>query len=380
MVRCMKHAWICGLIAGVWATASLAATWTVTTADFAEQSGELASLTGQSVDLKQEQQVRQYAWRDVAAVEQRGVRMVIDRTAFVLQTADGQRISGTPIALADDTLVWKNAALGAMRIPLQNVRGFCRASQSLPAAQGEDVVLLANRDELRGIVDRAEGGISVQQGERKTEVKWETIAAISLAQVAPPAADSRALSIRLADGSVFLAKQVQEEGVELWIQSTSRNDTRLPMAQVAAIANLAGRVTYLAQLSPNVQYTPQSPLTADPNQGIRIVESTPIGERIFRQVIALRPRCSVKYTSPCDGELHLAFACADSGPLTSIDVLVQINGANVADLKDFRSSQPTPPQTWPIAKGQTVEIRADFGKNFDVQDTLLLLQAALVAK
>jgi hypothetical protein len=359
---------------------AMAGPWTVTTADFTEESGDLASLTAQAVELRREPQPQQWPWRDVVSLEQRGVRTVVDRAALVLQTADGQRICGKPVTIADDNLVWSSNAIGEVRLPLQAVRGFARQGQEPPAAAGEDVVVLANRDELRGVVDRGEGGIVVQQGERKTEVKWENIAAISLAQVKGATSEAPRMSLRLTDGSVLAADQVQLEETEVKIQR-GKEQMRLPLAQVAGIANLGGRVTYLAQLKPQVvQYTPQSPLTADPSGGFRVMETARIGERVYSRVIALRPRCTVRYVAPLDGQLHLAFASADSGPLTDMDILVQVNGSTVAETKGFHAAQPTPSQSWPVSKGQTVEIRADFGKNLDVQDTLLLLDAAFVSR
>jgi hypothetical protein len=359
---------------------ALAGSWTLTTADFTEESGELASLTAQGVELRQEPQPRQWPWRDVVCLEQCGVQTAVNRAALVLVTTDGQRIFGKPVAIADDNLVWNSNAIGEVRLPLQSVRMFARQGQAMPAAPSEDVVVLANRDELRGVVDGTEGGIVVQQGDRKTEVKWENIAALSLAQVKGATSETPRMNLRLTDGSMLAADQVQVEGKDAKIQR-GKEQMRLPLAQVAGITNLGGRVTYLAHLKPEtVQYTPQSPLTADPAGGFRIMQTARIGDRVYPQVIALRPRCTVKYVAPMDGQLHLSFATADSGPLTDMDVLIQVNGSTVADTKGFHAAQPTPSQSWPLSKGQTVEIRADFGKNLDVQDTLLLLDAAFVSR
>jgi hypothetical protein len=360
------------------------AAWSVTTSDFAEISGDLKIMSGQGITLQREGQAPiDIPWDRIVQLRQLDPVVPNAPEPFILYLRDGQRLTGRPTALTDEKLTWRNPIFGPGTFALQNIRGWARADVPLPDSDGkEDMVILANRDELRGVVDAADSGIKLQQGANTASVAWDNIRAVTLADVGGSQPAPSRLRLRCTDGSVYLAQQAQSRAGKLELFSVLRQEAAIPLQSVLSIENHAGKVTFLSWLQPaELQYTPYvSFAPAQKPTGMRILEDQRIGEHSYANVVELRPRSALKYTSPADGMFHLRYAAGAAGELTDMAVRIAIGPKVLQEYPSVRSPIPSGPIEVAMNKGDTVTIEVDYGANFDAQDFLWLLEAAFITK
>ncbi len=364
----------------LFATTAMAQLWTVTLADFEQVDGIMQRISPEGVQLRGGNVI---AWDQIVALEQHAARPIQASEPYILFTRAGQRLLGSPLKMNAEQLTWKSSLIGEVSIPLEQVRGWGQVSSELPAGSGqEDVVLLNNGDVIRGIIEGAGGGISLLQGNATTEVKWDAIRAVSLAQIGQPPANNAALRLDITDGSVLLASAVTLEGDRLRIESAGRDYQRtIPAVQVMAIQNLAGRVRFWASLEPSgLNYTPYTRFSEDRPEGITTLDQVTVSNRIFRKVIQIRPRTVLAYSSPVDGKFHLRFAAGNPGKYTNMTLRIAVNGSLVQEISDIRTSDISAAIEAPVKAGDSVQLELDYGLNFDVQDYLWLLDAAFVAQ
>src|SRR5207245_2803605 len=89
------------------------------------------------------------------------------RGAYTLYLTSGDRVGGEPVALANDQITWRSPAAGDLTISVKDLRGLIKGQETPPQFdpnRTEDVVLLSNGDNVKGIVTGIEAGkISVKQ-------------------------------------------------------------------------------------------------------------------------------------------------------------------------------------------------------------------------
>lgn len=354
--------------------------WTALTADFQQHEGQLVAVSDQSVSLQADAQQRSFVWRELILLEQNVREWPNREDGFVLYTGDGQRLLGRPRSIANDQLLWRSELLGEMRLAMETISGLTRPHvAALPQAGDEDRVVLANGDELRGIVDAGEGGIALLQGAKTSEIRWDDIDSIALANVAQLAEAPQTMRIELADGSICSADALRMEQGTLHLVRGGE-DITVSMSSIRLILNPAGRARFLADISPQRwQYVPYLQPLDDKAGGIIRYEQIKLDHRVFRKVICLRPRTQVSWQVPMDGKLHLLLACHEPGERTDMSIRIWRDRALAYEQEHFRGGLAEQPLNLPVAKGQTVTLEADYAEHFDIQDELLLLQAAFVA-
>lgn len=363
----------------------LAQGWSVTTADFQRLEGELKAVDDAGLHVQSAAAERTLPWAQVVSAEQPGARLTLGGDPFVLVTRDGQRIVGTLSRFADEKLSWRNQLLGVLDLPIEEVAGIVQLpSETLPASAGhDDLIVLANGDQLRGIIEAdPEGGFVIQQGEKSAKVPWDSVKAVVLAQVGGVSRTEPAgqLRIRLTDGSACLASKLHRDGDQLHIQR-SAGELKLPLSTIVSIANEGGKVRFLAHLEPKEQrYAPYLQVGDQAPVARKVLEEVVVNGRTYRSVIQIRPRAVLSYSAPVEGKLHLRYACASPGEMTDMAVRVLVEGKPIHEKQGVTSASATEAVESAVANGATVTIELDYGRNFDVQDHLLLLEAAFVAK
>jgi hypothetical protein len=366
-----------------------AQTWSVTTADFQRIEGDLKAVDDAGVRVFSNASERTVPWEQLVAAEHPGVKRVGGADPFVVITRDGQRIVGVPVRFADDKLNWRSQMLGVLDLPIEDVAGVTQlAAEALPEKAGqEDLVVLVNGDQLRGIIEPdPEGGISVQQqgAATPTRVQWDNVKAVVLAQVGnaikPRPAEPGRLRVRLVDGSVCLANMLHLDADQLHVQRAT-GELRLPVETIVSVVNDGGKVHFLAGMKPKEsQYAPYMQISDQVPTALRVLDEVTADGRVYRGALQLRPKTSLVYTSNVDGRLHLRYACAHPGDLTDMAVKVLVNGTTVHEKQGVSSTTPSDAVEAPVKTGDTVTIEVGYGRNFDVQDWLLLLEAAFVAR
>lgn len=366
------------------ASFALGQVWTITSADFSQQDGTLERITPAAVALRTGKG-GEIPWSEIVTLEQKTLAAAASSAspdALALYTRDGQKLIGAPVGLAGEKLTWRSA-WGEFEIALDEVSGWSPANTAPPAASAnEDTVILPNGDAVRGIVEGSEKGLSVAQGTATTEVKWESVRGVSLAKIGDGRPVVAGLRIRLADGSVCLAKSAQLLGDgQLQVERTAGASLKLPLRIVQSIQNEGGRAQFMAWLKPaELRYTPFTQLSEEAPARSERIEQVVLDGRNYRDVIQLRPKTIFAVESPVDGNFHMRYACGKSGQFTDMDMKVSVGGSIIADKKHIRSAKPGGVIEASVKKGDMVRIEVDYGQNFDVQDFLWLLDAAFVAR
>lgn len=370
----------------LWAAVGLGQNWIVTTADFQRLDGELRVVDDAGIRVHGDGAERSLPWDQVVSAEQPNVKLASDGPRFVVITRDGQRITGAPVRFADEKLSWRNQLLGVLELPIEEVAGVVLAAgEALPAGGGqEDLVVLANGDQLRGIIESdPESGIAVQQQGTSTKVLWDNVKAIVLARVGgatKPAEAAGGLRIRLADGSICLAQKLHRDGEQLHIQRDA-GELKLPLGAIVSVENSGGKVHFLARMEPKEsRYAPYVQISDQQPAALKLLDEATVDGRIYRGVIQVRPKTTLTYGSDVDGKVHLRYACARPGEMTDMAVKVLVDGKVVHEKQGVTSAAAGDLVEAPVKVGDTVTIEVDYGRNFDVQDWLWLLEAAFVAK
>lgn len=115
---------------------------------------------------------------------------ILRRNRGLLHLRDGQRIPGVPAgrpAAAADAIAWVQTPVGAMEVPLEDIRLLVPTLERDPGpvelAEGDRVVL-ANGDRLDGFVDAITDQVAVVTGEgaeeRRVEVPIDRVVAVRL--------------------------------------------------------------------------------------------------------------------------------------------------------------------------------------------------------
>jgi len=362
------------------AALALGQVWTLTSADFTQIDGTLDGITPAAVELRNSKET-EILWPQIVTLEQRSLAATPQPESLVLYTRDGQRLIGAPVRLESEKLTWRSA-WGEFQIALDEVSAWSPANTPPPAASAnEDTVILPNGDVLRGIIEGSGEGLSVSQGTSKTEVKWESARGVSLAKIGDEPPAIAGLRIRLADGSVCLAKSLQLVDGELKAERASGAPLKLPLRIVQSIQNEAGRARFMAWLKPaELEYTPFTRFSEETPARWERLDHVVVDGRTYRDVIELRPKTIYMVASPVDGKFHLQYACGKAGQFTDMDLKVSVGKSVVAEVKGIRSAKPGLAIETAVKKGELVRLEVDYGQQLDVQDFLWLLDAAFIAR
>ncbi|MCH2160524.1 MAG: hypothetical protein MK085_01485 [Phycisphaerales bacterium] len=169
-------------------------------------------------------------WHDV--VRRSGERSEPNTTE--VHFVDGQVFPGNIIA-SGDQLQWRHKRLGEFKIDLDDIRSVRLIEGTVvPEALSSDVILLANGDQVEGLVMDLIDPLPIERAAEDgttsiVEVPLERVAAISL--VNPSAAPS-GIRTWLSDGTVFDAEKIQvgDDGYARFVRPKVSESRELEMA------------------------------------------------------------------------------------------------------------------------------------------------------
>ena len=374
----------CPLILGLLmllVSAANAQTSSILTADFQSSAGVLQAIEAGGITLRTEAgQTTRIPW-DQLVLWERPKPAKKGLSPFLLLGRDGRKLVGQPVNIANDKLTWSSDILGQIVIPIEQVKGIVRTGAVLPEqTANDDLVVMNNRDQLRGIIGQADAAnITLQKDANQSTLAWKDVQSVLLADVGASTAKPGKLRLQFVDGSVWLADSMT--GSPTQVQITS-GDTSLKISldALTSIENDAGRAIWLARLKPQeAQYAPFTRFSDLPTPPFLLLDQVTLQSRVYRNVIAIKPKCVLKYRAPAAGVFRLQYACDKPGAMTEMSLTILLGESRkVHEQKGIRSAIPGAPVTVEVAEGDIVTLQVGYGANLDVQDCLLLLDAAFV--
>ena len=240
--------------------------WSITTADF--QTHQAAALRGLGADGvrfvaagtdAQEQTIPldQFVSLQRAASDAAPTAT----TKFTLFLAGGDRLTGEPVRVANEQVTWHSPALGEITLPLQRLVSLVRGGDGEPAAPAEpasqDVARLANGDSVAGVAtDITADHVTIKTDAGAADVPLGSVTQLTFATVASHASTNAAgaFQVKLIDGSAVTVADAsidqQSLKIALGPKSSAQHQIDVPLAQISAIEQLNGPVTWLSSLTP----------------------------------------------------------------------------------------------------------------------------------
>ncbi|HVT81245.1 MAG TPA: hypothetical protein VHM90_11365, partial [Phycisphaerae bacterium] len=133
--------------------------WTLTTADFQSQRVDLQTISDNDITVagdSADAAARHIGFDKLLLLQRIDKPAPAAAGAFIVNLTGRDAVSGQPIGLDGENLLWMNPPLGKLSLPLKSVTSLHRsgAAESAPtgAPQTEDIVKLANGDSVHGII------------------------------------------------------------------------------------------------------------------------------------------------------------------------------------------------------------------------------------
>jgi len=362
--------------------------WSLTTADFKRQTVNLRALDDTGVKVIPFGQttqttipLEQFLQLDRAGSGNSSGQAL--RGDFALYLASGDRIGGRPVAIANDQVTWRSPAAGELSIPLASVRGIQRGQETpaFDAARTEDVVFLANGDNVKGIVTGLEGDkVNVKQASGDVlPVDLATAKAIHFASATAATAgnaSARAFRVQLTDGSVVTAPKVELAGAKLALDFGGQGGKPRPIdpAQVVLIEQLNGPVSWLSARTPKESvYHPMFDVAFPPQmdrdyRGQRIK----FGGRDYARGIGVHAYCRLTYA--LDGTkggfkvFRTQYALDEDAHKGKVTVRILLDDKVVHEVRDFPPGKLSPVVVLDLGDARTLTLEAHPGGDAATDD------------
>ena len=321
--------------------------WSLTTADFKRQTVNLRSLDdsgakvipfgGQTDPITIPLDKLLQLDRGASAVQQ-------VRGAYTLYLTSGDRVGGEPVSLANDQITWRSPAAGELTISVKDLKALIKGQETPPAAfdpnRTEDVVLLNNGDNVKGIVTGIEAGkISVKQSSGDVlPVDLAAARALLFAAARGDNLTGRAFRVQLSDGSVVTAPKIQLKANQLTLSLKDNAQRKVDVAQVVLIEQLNGPVSWLsARVPKEIVYQPMFDVSFPPQ-----MDRNYKGERIkfagrdYARGIGVHAYCKLTYA--LDGSFKVfrtQYALNEDAYKGRVTVRILLDDKVVHEAKDF---------------------------------------------
>jgi NPCBM/NEW2 domain len=388
-MRPLLRATLCVLCASAVNQALAQDTWSLTTADFRRQTVSLKSLddhgarivpfgTTQETTIPLDKLLQ--LDRGSSAVQQ-------VRGSWTILLVSGDRIGGDPASIANDSLIIKSPSAGQLTIPLKDVRDLYKGQEVPPKPTGpaaepdrtDDVILLANGDNVRGIVtalDATKLTIKTSGGD-ELPVDLSAIKSVHLASAGKaPAAGRRAFRVQLSDGSVVTAPKIKIDNNQLQLIPEAGPPRPLDLASVTLIEQLNGPVAWLSAVPPDqVVYQPMFDVAFPPQ-----TDRNYKGERIkfagreFNRGIGVHAYCRLTWNIAGRGgqggykAFRTQYALSDDAHKGRVTVRILLDDKVVHQARDVGPGKLSPVILLDLAGAKTITLEAHPGGDPASQD------------
>lgn len=306
---------------------------------------------------------------------------------FVLHLAGGDQLSGEPIALKGDSLVWKSPDVGEITIPGSRMVAITAPGKPAPAErQHEDIVRLANGDTVHGIIAAMSGDkVTVQvTGGGNSDVPMTSIAAINFAATPRNGSALKGFRVRFDDGSSLVGAEAKLDGNNLVLTLGRNAERKIPLTHVVAIEQVNGPVSWLSSRAPTeaVYYR----FIGGPQQPAAYMDRSWGGQRpidfkgrVFAHGIAVHALSRLTWT--LDGKYE-AFRTryaieGDAGGLADATVRIRLDDKVAYEKAHVRSGRLSPVVLLDLKGAKKLTLEVDGGTGY-AQDALDWIEPALL--
>lgn len=368
--------------------------WILTTADFKDQPVTLQSIDSTGVHILP---VSSGATPAIAPFDNflqldRGPGARAAQGQFILYLANGDQLTGGPVAFKDEQVLWLNSILSELKIPLKDAWGLVRAGKSienLDQLRTEDVVQMSNGDNAKGIVtDISNSKIKISSNGNDIELRLDAVDSIQFAVAGKPKQIAgSAFRLRLLDGSILTASAVATTGYALAITLAENDKHFAPLASVAGIEQLNGPVSWLSSRSPlAITQIPFYGTSSWPTRMDLSVGGKPIqfAGRTYTRGIGVHSYSRLDYA--LDGSYEAlrtqyAISTEDRRQYADVTVRIKLDGKVVHEQPGFRADVLSPVVIVDLPKSAKVlTLEVDYGAANDVQDRFNWIEPALLRK
>lgn len=351
--------------------------WSLTTSDFKRQNVNLRSFdeNGAKVVPYAQQAEITIPLDKLLQLDRGGAAIQQVRGTFTLYLTSGDRVGGEPVAIANDQLTWKSPAAGDLTIPVKDLRGIVRGQDApqFDATRTEDVVLLSNGDNVKGIVTGLEAGkVNVKQASGDAiPVDLTSAKAIHFAAAKGDNLVGRAFRVQLSDGSVVTAPKVEMKGTQFTLTLGEGNTRPVDAAQVVLVEQLNGPVSWLsARVPAETVYQPMFDVSFPPQ-----MDRNYRGERIrfgghdFARGIGMHAYCKITYA--LDGSFkafRTQYALSEDAYKGKVTVRILLDDKVVHEAKDFPPGKLSPVILLDLGSAKTLSLEAHPGGDPNTDD------------
>ena len=390
----LKAGWIAGLL--FCATAVLAEdSWVLTGSDFRRSNAAVESLDPQGVRIVTADGAKSLRPLDEVLRLERASMIPLTKPKLILFLQQGDRLAGDAATLKDEILIWTNASIGELKLPLSKLRGISRLDppSGLDSDRREDQVVLSNHDVVRGVVAGIEDGkILVQTGGDTVPVPFASADSIFFATTPRPStAMSVSWRLQFADTSVLTASAIAIKDGKLSFQlpggnkvADSKTTFTANLSTLQSVEQLNGPVSWLSDRpATSDKQTPFNSKTVYPARMNLNVFGKPlrVGAQSFEKGIGVHANSVLSF--PLDGTYKVfrtryAIDTNSDASKAVVSVRILLDGRVVHEEKNFRAFKLSPVVTVELssAKELTLEVIAE-GPT-DTQDRLDWIESALI--
>ena len=310
---------------------------------------------------------------------------------FDLHLTTGDRLNGDPAGVKGENIVWKNPVLGEVNVPLRQLASLTKAGVKAPDddRRKEDVVTLANRDTVRGVIAGLTAtSVALQTDVGQQEIPLANIESVAFAATAAAAAaqNREGYRVRLDDGSSVVGTAVKLTGdkVELTLGPGAGGARQIDVARVAGIEHVNGPVSWLSSRAPSQSvYVPflgsAQTYPARMNRNYR-GDAIFVKDRRYERGIGVHSYSKLVY--PLDGKTFTAFRtryAIDGNPeRADVTVRVRLDDKVVHEQANVRAGSLSPVVLVDLGGAKELTLEVDFGANIDSEDRLNWIEPALL--
>jgi hypothetical protein len=362
--------------------------WHLTTADFQSSTLDLQRIDDKSLhgvtSTGEDRAVPLDQLLDVS----RPLAARADASSFTLFLQGGDRVEGTPGAMTGEQLQWHSGELGDIHLPLRNVVAIGVAGAA-PAEQrpSDDVVSLANNDQVHGIITAMDGTkVSVQTDNGNTDIPLTSVKLIAFAAAAGKRQPHQSFRISLDDGTAIAAQAISLDAGTLHFIIPGNAPSTIDLAHVSAIEQINGPVSWLSVRPPaeNVYMPFISPGQAWPARMDRSVTGDVLRFRDQTFARGIGVHAYSRLTWPLEGawtafRTQYAIDGDDAEALAAdVTLRIKLDGKVVYEQPHVHGGDLSPVIVQQLAGAKTLTLEVDFGDRMDTRARLNWIEPALL--
>jgi hypothetical protein len=248
---------------------------------------------------------------------------------------------------------------------------------------------MSNGDTAKGILtDISASKVKINSGANDLELALDNIDCIYFAAAGKPKQkEQRSFRVRLLDGSIFTASNIELTGDTLAMTLAPNDQRKVPIDSIDGIEQLNGPISWLSSRIPEqVVQIPFFGATAWPTRMDMTVGGRPIqfGSQIFARGIGVHAYSRIDYA--LDGSYEAfrtqyAIATDERRQYADVTVRIKLDGKTVHEQSDFRADILSPVVLLDLPKSaKMLTLEVDYGAANDTQDRFNWIEPALLRK